>query len=161
MADCMTRARWFLRWDGWGCLKSAPRTAERRGGGGRGECESKMIKCRWLCNRYLLPVSESPPIRCHRVRWSKRQWLWPSSHVESWRGGRGGESPYVIKVTRQSVLPWKSNKHYIVWVSVALLIQHTKRMRRVISSSVACLAPLVFLCIMSYTARFSEIRYWT
>jgi hypothetical protein len=39
------------------------------------------------------------------------------------------------------MLPWKSNKYYILkCVSVALVIQHAMRMRRIILSSEACLA---------------------
>jgi hypothetical protein len=51
---------------------------------------------------------------------------------------------------RESLLPWKRNKYYILvpvypsawactyeWVNVALLIQHEKRMRHIVTSNVA------------------------
>jgi hypothetical protein len=47
---------------------------------------------------------------------------------------------------------------YSVCVSIALVIQHAKRMRRIILSSVACLA-LPYFSTFSQTVRFSEINY--
>jgi hypothetical protein len=43
---------------------------------------------------------------------------------------------------------------YAEYVCVALVIQNAKRMRRVILSSVACLAVPYFVLIISLTARF-------
>ena len=45
---------------------------------------------------------------------------------------------------------------YSECLSVALMMQHTMRMRRIILSSVACLALTVFSHIISKKARFSE-----
>jgi len=39
-----------------------------------------------------------------------------------------------------SLLPWKTIRMYAKYVSVALVIQHAKRMRHIVLSSVACLA---------------------
>ena len=38
------------------------------------------------------------------------------------------------------LLHWNGNKYYVFFVLVALCIQHAVRMRRIILSSVACLA---------------------
>ena len=54
-----------------------------------------------------------------------------------------------LRRVRESLLPWKSNKYYIfvcvcVRVHVALLIQHATRMRHIVTSYVAPLAPPYF-----------------
>jgi hypothetical protein len=47
------------------------------------------------------------------------------------------------------------------YVFVALVIQHAKRMRRIILPSVAYLALAHFFHIVSKTVSFSEKSYWT
>jgi hypothetical protein len=80
------------------------------------------------------------------------------------------DTQYTYNVTlrrvRESLLPWKSNQYYIfvcvcpgVWAYacayVALLIQHATRIRHIVTSFVAPLAPPYFSTLSHLTARFS------
>jgi hypothetical protein len=49
----------------------------------------------------------------------------------------------------QSLLQWKSNKHYKFWICVTLVIQHAMCMHHIILSSVACLA-LPYISTLSH-----------
>ena len=56
----------------------------------------------------------------------------------------------------QPLLQWRSNKHYIVCVLVALGIHHAMRMRRIILASLACLV-LQYFITLSLLLIFDQI----